>query len=170
VSKFWGIGENKGRSLPSAFRRKQVPVQRRGERFGQLEPFHLAVLRYVQRLEKSLVDHPPFTRRRACVLPLAFPPDDQCRAQRALKVGNSSHSRLGGCFSVGHLARQPVHLGLEHVERHSSGVVGLEKLLPFVVEPHNALLGVVGVALGLLAVGVEFVQDAAADQVGAFWP
>jgi len=80
-----------------------------------------------------------------------------------LKVGN----RTGGCrgrrLGVGHLLRQPVHFRLEHVQRHGPGVVGGQQLLAFVVQTGDALLGSVGVAFGLLAVGGKFVDDAGTD-------
>nr|WP_230414888.1 hypothetical protein [Micromonospora tarapacensis] len=146
---------------------QKVAVEQCGKRLGHFEALYLSVWREVQRFEQPLVDHPSLARRRIGVLPFALLGDDERRVERAFQVCNRSGGSLGGVLGVGHLACEPVHLGLQHVQRHGSGVVGGQQLLPLALQPGNALLGAVGVAGSLLAVGGQLVQDAITDQFGS---
>ncbi|MDG4796010.1 hypothetical protein [Micromonospora sp. WMMD1082] len=165
------LGHAKNRLLAvGLFRRQifeQVTVQQRGEGFCHLEPLHRAVLSYVQRLEQPLVDQPAQPGYGNQILPLAPLCDLKRRRQRAFHVSNFTGSRSRLCFSISHLGGQPVHLALEHVQRHRSGVVRGKQLLPFVAEASDPQLGSLTAAVGFLTAGGQFVQYAIADKLSS---
>ena len=68
-------------------------------------------------------------------------------------------------FGSRHGPGQPVHLGLEQVERHGTGIVRSHQGCPFLAELLQAAVGALGLAMGLGAFAGQFGLHAEPDAV-----
>ncbi|WP_245855027.1 hypothetical protein [Micromonospora wenchangensis] len=156
--------------LPGRWHSCQIGAEKLPEWLCQLVPFDGPILTKVELLEEPLVDLAPDRRGSGGVVPLTVASDQQGVLQR-LDHFIQARCRRGDlrlCFGQG--VGESVHLGLEKIDWHSTRVVGLHELRSLILEPSQALLGALGVHLGVDALGLELCQDGVAhlcDPLGA---